>query len=78
MKMNGRILEAACVIDGRGPFFGISFRLLDFVGGYFFEKRILLQFLFNQRFQFQRSRLQQSERLLQLRRQHLREGHPLR
>ncbi len=51
---------------------------LHFGGGDFLQQRILRQLLFHQRLQFQRRRLQQGQRLLQLRRQHLRQRHPLR
>ena len=42
------------------------------------QHRILLQFLFDQRLEFQRGRLQKRQRLLELRRQHQRLRQPLR
>ena len=51
------------------------FHVLD---GHFFEDGVLLQFLFDQGFQLERGRLQERQRLLELRRQHLLERHFLR
>jgi hypothetical protein len=46
------------------------FRQVDFRAFYFFEDGILLEFLFDERFQFQHGRLKQRQRLLELRRKH--------
>ena len=51
------------------------FILLDFSSRYFFQNRVLLKFLFDESFEFERRSLKQGERLLQLRRQHLRQRH---
>ncbi len=47
------------------------FPLLHFFGFDLLEDRVLLEFLFHQRFQFQRRGLQEGQRLLELWRQHL-------
>ena len=52
--------------------------MIGFGDGGFLQNGILLQFLLDQRLQFERGRLQQRQRLLQLRRQHQRLRQPLR
>ena len=58
-----------------GHFIGIAFRLVaqvDFFRRHFFQHGILLQFLFDERLEFEGGCLQQRQRLLELRRQHQR------
>ena len=62
-------------VGGFGHFIGIAFRLVaqvDFLRRHFFQHRILLQFLFDERLEFEGRRLQQRQRLLELRREHQR------
>ena len=47
-----------------------AIRQFDFLLGDFFEHGILLQFLFDERLEFKRRRLQQRQRLLELRGEH--------
>ena len=58
--------------------FGLGLLLLEFTGGGFFEQRVLLHLLLDERLQFQRRRLEQRQRLLELRSQHLGQRHLLR
>jgi hypothetical protein len=54
------------------------FLVIDIYDGDLLQDWILLKFLLNKSFQLEGRRLQQSQRLLELRREHLRECHLLR
>ena len=83
-RLAGALLGGGIKVQIRGRFGRISrvgrllglatvfLLLIRFRRGRFFQHRILLQLLFDQRFEFQRGRLQEGQRLLQLRRQHQR------
>ena len=60
---------------GFGHFIGIVLRFVVQIGfrlGHFLEHGILLQLLFDERLEFEGRRLEQRQRLLELRRQHQR------
>ena len=56
---------------GLGTAFALGLFLLKFAGGGFFEERILFHLLLDKGLKFQGRRLQQRQRLLQLRRKDL-------
>ncbi len=75
--IGGRFGQVVWIIGG-AAFVAVAVLLLHFGGGDFLEHGVLLNLLLDQGLEFEGRGLQKRQRLLQLRRQHLRQRHALR